>query len=62
MGSKKEFEEKRRHGTVELPVGLHKVEYPEGTDVIFYLHWHKEFEFLILTLLNLVSNQLAVSL
>ncbi len=49
MGSKKEFEEKRRHGTVELPVGLHKVEYPEGTDVIFYLHWHKEFEFLILT-------------
>lgn len=32
---KKEFEEKRRHGTVELPVGLHKVEYPEGTDVIF---------------------------
>ena len=49
MGSKKEFEEKRRHGTVELPVGLHKVEYPVGTDVIFYLHWHKEFEFLILT-------------
>lgn len=49
MGSKKEFEEKRRHGTVELPVGLHKVEYPEGTDVIFYLHWHRELEFLVLT-------------
>lgn len=49
MGSKKEFEEKQRHGTVALPVGLHKVEYPEGTDVIFYLHWHQEFEFLVLT-------------
>ena len=49
MGSKKEYEEKQRHGTVELPVGLHKMEYPEGTDVIFYLHWHQEFEFLVLT-------------
>ena len=51
---KKEFEEKRRHGTVELPVGLHKVEYPEGTDVIFYLHWHREFEFLVLTKGNII--------
>lgn len=49
MGSKKEYEEKQRHGTVELPVGLHKMEYPEGTDVIFYLHWHQEFELLVLT-------------
>lgn len=49
MESKREYEEKQRHGTVELPVGLHKVEYPEGTDVIFYLHWHQEFEFLVLT-------------
>ena len=49
MGSKKEYEEKQRHGTVALPVGLHKMEYPEGTDVIFYLHWHQEFEFLVLT-------------
>lgn len=54
MGSKKEFEEKRRHGTVELPVGLHKVEYPEGTDVIFYLHWHRELEFLVLTKGNII--------
>ena len=49
MGSKREFEEKQRHGTVALPVGLHKLEYPKGTDVIFYLHWHQEFEFLVLT-------------
>lgn len=49
MGNKKGYEEKQRHGTVELPVGLHKMEYPEGTDAIFYLHWHQEFEFLVLT-------------
>ena len=42
MGHKKEYEEKQRHGTVELPLGLHKMEYPEGTDAIFYLHWHQE--------------------
>ena len=41
MGHKKEYEEKQRHGTVELPLGLHKMEYPEGTDAIFYLHWHQ---------------------
>lgn len=35
MGHKKEYEEKQRHGTVELPLGLHKMEYPEGTDAIF---------------------------
>lgn len=49
MGSKREYEEKQRHGTLDLPVGLHKLNYPEGTDIIFYLHWHQEFEFLILT-------------
>lgn len=49
MGNKKLYEEKQRHGTVEFPVGLHKMEYPEGTNAIFYLHWHQEFEFLVLT-------------
>ncbi len=49
MSGKKDFEEKQRHGTVALPVGLHKLQYPEGTEVIFYLHWHQEFEFLVLT-------------
>lgn len=49
MAKKKEYEEKQRHGTVELPVGLHKLSYPEGTDVIFYLHWHQEFEILMVT-------------
>lgn len=49
MGRKKEYEEKQRHGTAELPLGLHKMEYPDGTDAIFYLHWHQEFEFLVVT-------------
>lgn len=49
MSRKKEYEEKQRHGTVELPLGLHIMEYPEGTDAIFYLHWHQEFEFLVVT-------------
>lgn len=49
MSRKKEYEEKEKHGTVQFPVGLHKLTYPAGTDVIFYIHWHQEFEFLVLT-------------
>lgn len=49
MAKKKEYEEKQQHGTAELPVGLHKMSYPAGTDVIFYLHWHQEFEILVVT-------------
>lgn len=49
MAKKKKYEEKQQHGTAELPVGLHKMSYPEGTDVIFYLHWHQEFEILVVT-------------
>ena len=49
MAKKKKYEEKQQHGTVEMPVGLHKMSYPAGTDVIFYLHWHQEFEILVVT-------------
>lgn len=49
MSRKKEYEEKEKHGTAQFPVGLHKLEYPEDTDVMFYVHWHQEFEFLVLT-------------
>lgn len=56
MGSKKLYEEKQRHGTVELPIGLHQMEYPDGTDAIFYLHWHQEFEFLVVTKGNIIFN------
>ncbi len=49
MAKKKEYEEKQQHGTAELPVSVHKMSYPPGTDVIFYLHWHQEFEVLVVT-------------
>lgn len=49
MSRKKEYEEKEKHGTAQFPVGLHKLTYPAGTEVIFYIHWHQEFEFLVLT-------------
>ena len=56
MSRKKVYEEKQRHGTAELPIGIHKMEYPEGTDAIFYLHWHQEFEFLVVTNGNIIFN------
>ena len=49
MSRKKEYEEKEKHGTAQFPVGLHKLEYPADTDVMFYVHWQQEFEFLVLT-------------
>ena len=49
MSRKKEYEEKEKQGTAQFPVGLHKLEYPADTDVMFYVHWHQEFEFLVLT-------------
>lgn len=49
MSRKKEYEEKEKHGTAQFPIGLHKLEYPADTDVMFYVHWHQEFEFLVLT-------------
>ncbi|WP_167957254.1 AraC family transcriptional regulator [Anaerosporobacter faecicola] len=45
----KNFEEKVSHGTAEIPIALHKLTYPEGTDMIFYLHWHREMELLVVT-------------
>ncbi len=47
MSEKKRYEEKMSHGTADLPVSIHKMNYPSGLDAYFYLHWHKEFELLI---------------
>lgn len=49
MKKDRNFEEKVKHGTAELPIAIHKLTYPKGTDIIFYLHWHKEFEILVIT-------------
>lgn len=45
----KEYEEKISHGTSEIPIALHKLTYPIGTQNVFYLHWHREMEFLVVT-------------
>lgn len=43
------LEEKINHGTAELPIALHKLTYAKETDMLFYIHWHKEFEILVVT-------------
>ncbi|WP_310603125.1 helix-turn-helix domain-containing protein [Anaerosporobacter sp.] len=45
----KYYEEKISHGTAEIPIALHKYSYPKGTESIFYLHWHREMELLVVT-------------
>ncbi|WP_455716202.1 helix-turn-helix domain-containing protein [Anaerosporobacter sp.] len=45
----KDYEEKVSHGTAEIPIALHKLEYPKGTENVFYLHWHREMELLVVT-------------
>lgn len=49
MKQHRNYEEKIKHGTAELPIAIHKLTYPKGTDMIFYLHWHREFEILLIT-------------
>lgn len=49
MAHEKQYEEQIHHRTAELPIAFHQMEYAEGTEIIFYLHWHQEFEFLVVT-------------
>lgn len=49
MAQHKLYEERMLHRTAQLPIALHQLDYPKGTDMVFYLHWHKEFEFLVVT-------------
>lgn len=45
----KDYEEKVSHGTAEIPIALHKLNYPKGTEIVFYLHWHREMELFVVT-------------
>ncbi|MCR5624276.1 MAG: AraC family transcriptional regulator [Lachnospiraceae bacterium] len=48
--NKRKYKEKMPHGTLELPVSIHKMTYPDNMEIFFYPHWHKEFElFLVLS-------------
>lgn len=38
------YKEQAKHGTSELPVGLHHLTMTPEQDPFFYLHWHEEFE------------------
>lgn len=45
----KHYEETTSHGTAVVPLAIHKLQYPAGTDSVFYLHWHREIELFVLT-------------
>ena len=47
MKSKMLLKEKTVHGTPLLPVAIHHLSYPPNVDNFFFLHWHYEFEFLV---------------
>lgn len=47
MKHKNFLREKAIHGTALVPVAIHHLSYEENLDNFFYLHWHYEFEFII---------------
>ena len=47
--SRQQYEEKISHTTADLPFALHRLSYPVSADILFYQHWHKEFEFIMVT-------------
>lgn len=47
MKSKMFLKEKTVHGTALLPLAIHHLSYPPNEDNFFFLHWHYEFEFLV---------------
>lgn len=49
MKSKSMLMEQASHGTPLLPIGVHRLYYSRGEDVFFYLHWHSEVEFFVVT-------------
>ncbi|WP_019913554.1 AraC family transcriptional regulator [Paenibacillus sp. HW567] len=47
MKPKMFLKEKTVHGTALLPVAIHHLSYPPNAGSFFFLHWHYEFEFLV---------------
>jgi AraC-like DNA-binding protein/mannose-6-phosphate isomerase-like protein (cupin superfamily) len=47
MKHKSFLKEKTTHGTALVPVAIHHLSYKENLDNFFYLHWHSEFEFIV---------------
>lgn len=46
---RQQYEEKISHTTADLPFAVHRLSYPADADILFYQHWHKEFEFIMVT-------------
>lgn len=42
------FEEHITHGSATFPVGIYNMNFNKGSDVLFPVHYHKEFEFLLI--------------
>ncbi|MDF2988271.1 MAG: transcriptional regulator, AraC family [Eubacterium sp.] len=47
MKSKILLKEKATHGTVLIPIAIHHLSYGPNEENFFYLHWHFEFEFIV---------------
>lgn len=47
MKSKIYLKEKAVHGTILIPIAIHRLSYGPNVGNFFYLHWHYEFEFII---------------
>lgn len=45
---RKSLKETLPHGTSEMPLSLHHITIPAGEKQVLYIHWHIEFEFLII--------------
>jgi len=45
LKSKILLKEKATHGTALIPIAIRHLNYAEGLENFFYLHWHSEFEF-----------------
>lgn len=43
------FEEHIMHGTVDFPVGMYDMHFEKENSVLFPVHYHKEFELLVVT-------------
>jgi len=43
------YKEKIRHGDDTFPIGVHRTLGTDNCDIALYLHWHEEFEFLVVT-------------
>lgn len=41
------LKEKTVHGTALIPIAIHHLSYEPNMDNFFYLHWHYEFEFVV---------------